>query len=603
MAQSAALSLDISPARSPSGTGIAPSELLLSSRHRARSTRKVRDSRFPPYGVEAVEYSPLLAVVVHYETMKVLTAAEMREVDRLTTERYGIPSLLLMENAAAQTLRVIVERFGDVADRRILVLCGKGNNGGDGAAFARQAWMRGARVDVVLLARIEDATGDARVNFEIVRNLARTSEALRVFEEVTLDTWHTFREQLDRYDFIVDGLLGTGLERPADGVYGQIIADLARFAETPRATRIISIDLPSGLAADRDHVIGPTVRADLTVTFTAPKPALVLPPAYLHAGEVVVVPIGSPEEAISSVGAKLNLIEAADVRRWLWRTRRQPLSHKGTYGHVLLIAGSRGKPGAACLAARAALVAGAGLVTVATVPSAQPVIVAQVAEAMTETLTETPEGTIAEEALSRALELAAERDVLAIGPGLTTHESTRRFVQELIARVHGPLIIDADGLNNVAPWPEHVHGQQRPLVVTPHPGEMARLIRSTGAQVLERRVEVAREFAVAHHVRLVLKGHRTLIATPDGQVYVNPTGNAGLATAGSGDVLTGILAGCVAQDRSGDPTEAVLAAVYLHGLAGDLAARRLGTRTMLASDVTAHLGEALAQVGESRATP
>jgi hydroxyethylthiazole kinase-like uncharacterized protein yjeF len=540
--------------------------------------------------------------VLHYGAMKVLSAAEMREVDRLTTERYGIPSLLLMENAAAQTLRVIVERFGDVADRRILVLCGKGNNGGDGAAFARHAWMRGARVDVVIVARIEDTTGDARVNFEIVRNLARTSEALRILEGAELETWQALRGELDRYDFIVDGLLGTGLERPAEGVYGHIIADLARFAEMPRATRIISIDLPSGLAADRDHVIGPTVRADLTVTFTAPKPALVLPPAYLYAGEVVVVPIGSPEEAIRSVGAKLNLIDAADVRQWLWRTRRQPLGHKGTYGHVLLIAGSRGKPGAACLAARAALVAGAGLVTVATVPSAQSVVVAQVAEAMTEALAETPEGTIAEQALSRALELAAERDVLALGPGLTTHESTRRFVRELIARVPNPIILDADGLNNMAPWPEHVHGQQRPLIVTPHPGEMARLIGSPGAaQVLERRVEIAREFAVAHHVRLVLKGHRTLIATPDGQVYVNPTGNAGLATAGSGDVLTGILAGCLAQDRSGDPTEAVLAAVYLHGLAGDLAARRLGARAMLAGDVTAHLGEAFAHVGESPA--
>ena len=542
-------------------------------------------------------HSLLFAFVLHYGAMKVLTAAEVREVDRLTTERYGIPSLLLMENAAAQTLRAVIERWGDVADRRILVLCGKGNNGGDGAAFARLAWMRRARVEVLLFARIEDAAGDARINFEIVRNLARTSEALRVFEGVGSETWHGFREQLDRYDFIVDGLLGTGLERPAEGVYGEVIADLAEFAQRPRTTRIISIDLPSGLAADRDQVIGPTVRADLTVTFTAPKPALVLPPAHLYAGEVVVAPIGSPEDLLHSVGAKLNVIEASDVRQWLERTRRHPLSHKGTYGHVLVIAGSRGKPGASCLAARAALVAGAGLVTVATVPSAQSVIVAQVAEAMTEALVETPEGTIAEQALDRALELAAERDVLALGPGLTTQERTRRFTRELIARARGPIIVDADGLNNLAPWPEEIHGRERPLIVTPHPGEMARLIGRPTQYVLEHRVDVAREFAVTHHVHLVLKGHRTLIAAPDGHVYVNPTGNAGLATAGSGDVLTGILAGCLAQDRGADPTAAVLAAVYLHGLAGDLAARRLGARVMLASDVTAHLGDAIASIG------
>ncbi|MCS6816911.1 MAG: NAD(P)H-hydrate dehydratase [Blastocatellia bacterium] len=529
--------------------------------------------------------------------MKVLTAAEVREVDRLTTERYGIPSLLLMENAAAQTLRALEQRFGAVADRHILVLCGKGNNGGDGAAFARQAWMRRARVDVLLFARVENASGDARVNFEIVRNLAAHSDALRFFEDVGQPVWHAFRERLAHYDLLVDGLLGTGLERPAEGLYGEVIADLARFAETPRATRIIAIDLPSGLAADREHVIGPTVRADLTVTFTAPKPALVLPPAYLYAGEVVVAPIGSPDELIHSVGAKLNVIEASDVRRWLERTRRQPLSHKGTYGHVLLIAGSRGKPGAACLAARAALAAGAGLVTVATAPSSQSVIVAQVAEAMTEALEETAEGTIAEHALARALDLAAERDVVALGPGLTTHQSTQRFVRELLPRVRCPIIVDADGLNNLAPWPEELHGRERPVIATPHPGEMARLIGATNQYVLENRVSVAREFATAHHVWLVLKGHRTLIAAPNGQVYVNPTGNAGLATAGSGDVLTGILAGCLAQDRGEDPTDAVLAAVYLHGLAGDLAAQRVGTRAMLASDVTAHLGEALAQVG------
>jgi NAD(P)H-hydrate epimerase len=527
--------------------------------------------------------------------MKVLTAAQMREVDRLTTERYGIPSLLLMENAAAQTLRAIEQRFGSVAGRHLLVLCGKGNNGGDGAAFARHAWMRRARVDVVLFAEVETTSGDARINFEILRHLS--GGELRFFEGADRLTWSAFREGLERYDLIVDGLLGTGLERPAEGIYGEVIADVARFADRPRTTRIVAIDLPSGLAADRDHMIGPTVRADLTVTFTAPKPALVLPPAYLCAGEVVVAPIGSPEELIHSVGATLNLVEASDVRRWVERTRRHPLGHKGTYGHVLVIAGSRGKPGAACLAARAALAAGAGLVTVATVPSGQSVVVAHVAEAMTEALAETDEGTIAESALARALELVAERDVLALGPGLTTQESTRRFVRELVARVRCPVIVDADGLNNLAPWPDELDGRQRPLIVTPHPGEMARLIGTSSRDVLEHRVEVAREFATAHHVWLVLKGHRTLIATPEGQVYINPTGNAGLATAGAGDVLTGILAGCLAQDRGREPTEAVLAAVYLHGLAGDVAARRVGARAMLASDVTAHLGDALALIG------
>jgi NAD(P)H-hydrate epimerase len=273
------------------------------------------------------------------------------------------------------------------------------------------------------------------------------------------------------------------------------------------------------------------------------------------------------------------------------------MSHKGTFGHALLVAGSSGKPGAACLAAEAALRAGVGLVTVGTVTSAQTVIVSHIAEAMTERLDETPEGTLSEAAIEKVLTLANDRDVLAIGPGVLTHESTRRLVQTVIGRRTRPTLVDADGLNCLAPWPEDLSGDGVPLILTPHPGEMARLVNLSNREVLENRVGVARAFALKRSVILVLKGNRSLIASPDGQVYINPTGNAGLATAGSGDVLTGIMAGFLAQ-KPDRPLESVIAAVYLHGLAGDLAAAKIGMRSMMASDVTRHLGEALKQIAE-----
>ncbi len=528
--------------------------------------------------------------------MRVLTAAQIREVDRLTTERYGIPRFVLMENAAGQILRAVETRFGPVTGRRLLVISGKGNNGGDGAAFARQAWMRGARVDVVLLSSLEKTRGDARLNFDILRNLSATTSGLTLTEVEEGGAWQPFQKRLRHYDVIVDAILGTGIERPAEGLYGDVIQDLVALSEeSDRTARIVAVDLPSGLPTDGDRPIGPTVVADLTVTLTAPKPANVLPPACDYGGDLVVAPIGSPPELIESVGATLTLVEPAMIAAWLHRTRRRPTSHKGTYGHVLLIAGSRGKPGAACLAAEAALRSGVGLVTVAAPASSHAVIVSHVAEAMTEPLAETPEGTIARSALVRALELAGERDVLALGPGITTHESTRRFVHDLLRQRTVPTLVDADGLNCLAPWPDDITGRDAPLILTPHPGEMARLLGRVTEDVLAERVEVARRFAEQHSLILVLKGHRSLIAAADGHVYINPTGNPGMATAGSGDVLTGILAGCLAQDKK-SPLEATQAAVYLHGLAGDLAARALGARALVASDITAHLSEAVRQV-------
>ncbi len=531
--------------------------------------------------------------------MKILSAAEMREVDRLTTERYGVPSLLLMENAATRTVEAIEMRVGEVARKSALVICGRGNNGGDGAAVARLLHDKGASVDVLLLGSVEDSKGDANTNFRAALEIASSDSSNFRFIEIETTEQFWAEATAHPHSLFVDAIFGTGLTRPASGLFEEAIHLLNdHTGDAP----VISVDIPSGIASDIQSLIGPAVKADLTVTFTAPKPGNVLPPASDFCGQLIVAQIGSPEELINTSGSRLNLVEKSDIERWLSASRRSPHANKGDVGKVLIVAGSRGKTGAACLASEAALRAGCGLVTVATSESSQPVVAARaIPECMTEPLAETSSGSVAREAADRVLELAAERDIVAIGPGLgSSDKSTRAFVSAVMMKRRRPMVIDADGLNSLAPWARNLQGSfELPMILTPHPGEMARLISKPIADVIKNPVDVARSFATERNVILVLKGSPTVIAAPDGQVYVNATGNAGMATGGTGDVLTGMIASFVAQ-KLDDPLGASIAAVYLHGLAGDIAASRAGTRAMIASDISAHLGEAFIAVGGDR---
>lgn len=528
--------------------------------------------------------------------MKILSAAEMREVDRLTTERHGVPSLLLMENAATRTVESIEMRFGELTNKSALVICGRGNNGGDGAAVARLLHDKGASVDVLLLGSVEESKGDANANFRAALEIAASDSSNFRFIEIETTEQFWAEATAHPHSVFVDAIFGTGLTRPASGLFEEAIHLLNdHTGDAP----VISVDIPSGIASDTQSLIGPAVKADLTVTFTAPKPGNVLPPASDSCGRLVVAQIGSPEELINSSGSRLNLIERSDIERWLLASRRSPHANKGDVGKVLIVAGSRGKTGAACLASEAALRAGCGLVTVATSESSQPVVAARaIPECMTEALAETSSGSVAREAVDRVVELAAERDVVAIGPGLgSSDESTRAFVRAVMMKRRRPMVIDADGLNSLAPWARNLAGSpELPMILTPHPGEMARLISKPIADVIKNPVDVARSFATERNVILVLKGSPTVIAAPDGQVYVNATGNAGMATGGTGDVLTGMIASLIAQ-KLDDPLGATIAAVYLHGLAGDIAASRAGTRALIASDISAHLGEAFISVG------
>ncbi|HEV2704428.1 MAG TPA: NAD(P)H-hydrate dehydratase [Pyrinomonadaceae bacterium] len=555
---------------------------------------------------------------------KILSAAEMREVDRLTVERFATPSLLLMESAAHASARAIAAHFpSGLQGERVQILCGRGNNGGDGAALGRALWTLGAHVDIVLFGRAEESKGDARANFEIVRCLSSfasgTSErpsGLSYVECRGAAEWEEVARGARGYAVIVDALFGTGLTRPLEGVFRQVVEHLSLVREARRHARaalplVVSLDLPSGLNADAAEPIGEAVRADLTVTFTAPKPANVLPPASHFNGRLIVAHIGSPDSLLDHSPSRLFLTEGVDVRAWLEKTRYGADSYKYMHGHVLVLAGSRNYTGAAVLCANAAMRSGAGLVTAGAPVSALPSVAARLMpEVITAAFSETPSGALSFDALARISELAARATVVAIGPGLTSdHEETRKLVREFVERRHAPVVLDADALNALAAWPSELRGTRRaPLILTPHAGEMLRLLGTDDRAALQDRVRVASEFAQAHELILVLKGTRTLVAAPDGRVFINPTGNAGLGRGGSGDTLTGVVAGFLAQafaalKDDADALEATIAAVYVCGLAGDLAARERGMRTMVATDVAAHLSDAMMKLDEEGERP
>jgi NAD(P)H-hydrate epimerase len=380
-------------------------------------------------------------------------------------------------------------------------------------------------------------------------------------------------------------------------VYARIAERINSFREGWTNNPLVAaIDIPSGLNSDSAQLIGPAVRADLTVTMTAPKLANVLAPASNYNGRLIVADIGSPSELLAETKTDLFLTDENDAKRWLSTTRYTPDSYKNTHGHALIVAGSRGFTGAATLCANAAMRAGAGLVTVATSVSAQPLVATQVMpEVMTTALAETDRGAVSDEAFDYFSKFSERADVVAIGPGLSSEDDrTRTFVRRVVEQRRRPIVLDADGLNCLSPWPGELRGSNElPIVVTPHPGEMLRLMGTADRSALEDRVAVARQFAVQHNVILLLKGGRSLVAAPDGRVFLNSTGNAGLGTAGAGDTLTGVITGFIAQAKSVSVLETVIAALYLSGLAGDLAARELGMRAMVASDVREHLSAAI----------
>ena len=517
--------------------------------------------------------------------MKVLTAAQMRDVDRRTAE-LGIPNLILMENAGQRVVEFLEREYAPLAKQRVVVVCGKGNNGGDGLVVARQLythvkpqWLR-----VVLADSPEKMKGDALANYKML-----TAVGCPVRFEIT--------DEMRTATLVVDAVLGTGLEGPARGKAADFIKAIN---ENFPLANVVAVDVPSGVASDAGEVTGAAVRAKHTVTFTAPKSCLVLSPACEWAGKVHVAPIGTPPELYEEDAAiSLSVSDPADFAR-LFQPRAAD-SNKGLYGHVLVIAGGRGKTGAAAMAGIAALRAGAGLSTVASAASAITAISSYAPEIMTEPLAETEGGAIAMPAPDdpALAAITAKKTVIAIGPGMGQHPETVQFICRFVQESKTPMVVDADALNALAGQRSRFEGLR---IFTPHPGEMSRLTGKTIAEIQKDRIGHARAFATEHGVYLVLKGDRTIIAFPDGRVWINPTGSPSMATGGTGDVLTGMIAGLVAQFVTAQfpkqLEQALLAAVYLHGRAGELGAEALGEKSFMATDLFEFLPEAMREIAD-----
>jgi len=505
--------------------------------------------------------------------MKIVSAAEMREIDRISTAKFGVPSLVLMENAGKAVADHVLTQHAKAQD--ITVVCGKGNNGGDGFVAARHLHKRGKQVHVLLLANPADLSGDAATMF---KELPVTAISVTNEDQLRSDKVRSLFEA----DLFLDAILGTGFKPPVAGLYAGAILQI-NASQIP----VVAVDIPSGADADTmGHQQGTIARADSIVTFTAPRPAHIF--SSLTKGSTCVAPIGSPDESITS-SLQLNVISSQDFAPIV--APRPAESNKGKYGHVLVIGGSLGKSGAAAMAGISALRAGAGLSTVATSKSALPAVAGFYPELMTEPLPETEAGTIATSAGLKIEELSKTMTVLAIGPGISRDPHTSTLVRSLVAHNKVPMVVDADGLNAFEGHTNELNGKDRTLVITPHPGEMARLAACSTADVQKDRLGVARRFAREHNLIVALKGNRTLVVQPDGAAWVNTTGNPGMSTGGTGDILTGMVAGLVAQNPK-NPMMAVCAAVYLHGLAGDVMRDKLGEHSLIATDLLKGLPEA-----------
>lgn len=511
--------------------------------------------------------------------MKLVTAAQMRELDRRTIEDVGLPSLVLMENAGRSTYQILRREFPELSGP-VVVLAGRGNNGGDGFVVARYLANEGLAVAVFLLAARDQVQGDALVNLKILEKIGVDAEEILGEEQLS----HVVH-RMSRAGLVVDALLGTGLNSPVRGLLAQLI-DRVNQTRSP----VLSVDIPSGLSADTGEPLGTAVEAEVTVTYGFPKIGQILPPGRDYVGRLWQVDISIPPDLAQGIATEL--AEASEMRALL--PPRPFASHKGSFGHLVVVAGSEGKTGAAALSAEGGLKAGAGLVTVAGPASLNDVLEVKLTEAMTLPLPEAGNArALGRKALGPLINLLTDKTAVALGPGLGTHPETQEVVRGLVRDCPLPLVIDADGVNALAGQLEIITTAAGPRILTPHPGEMARLLGTTSREVQSRRLETARDFAAAHGVWLILKGAQTVVADPEGRVSLNPTGNPFLASGGTGDVLTGLVGGFLAQGLP--PWDAARLGVYLHGLTADYLEDALGRRGLVAGDLLAAFPELLAE--------
>lgn len=505
--------------------------------------------------------------------MKIATREIAREIDRLTIERYGVPGLVLMENAGRATADVLLDNFSYAA--KVAVFSGGGNNGGDGFVIARHLISAGLDVDTYIVSDPKKYKGDALTNYKALKklgaNIVELTNNLRKYKQA---------------EIIVDAIFGTGLDREVTGFYKKVI----EFINT-QGVPTISVDIPSGLDSNTGFPLGTAVLADITVTYVLPKLGIAIYPGVEFAGEIYVADITTPKFLEDELPYELVTSESVDGIL----APRYEDTHKGTYGHLFILAGSPGKSGAAVLVALGAQRSGTGLVTVGVPKSLNPIMEQKTTEAMTEPLPETNLETLGPESLERAMKIAGEKKTaIAIGPGISTTDETREFLYEIIRESELPMLIDADAITLVSDNPKILNESQAPIVLTPHPGEMSKLAKITTEEIQADRINAARNFSTKFKVYLVLKGARTVISTPEGEIYINTTGNPGMSSGGMGDVLSGIIGGLLAQGL--DPVEACKLGVFVHGLAGDIVCEQNGEAGIIATDVANILPQAIREI-------
>ncbi|SMP03098.1 NAD(P)H-hydrate epimerase [Desulfurobacterium pacificum] len=518
--------------------------------------------------------------------MRLLTSSEMAAVDRETIQNLGIPGTVLMENAARGVATVI---YKYVEGNSVLVVCGGGNNGGDGLAAARNLYNMGYDVEVVMLTQPEKLKGDAKLNYSI---LSKLPVPIYILKETEL---FEFGLKLRDFDIVVDAIFGTGLSRPVEGIYKQVIDLINRYAQ-----KVVAVDIPSGLSGSTGEILGTCVIADYTVTFAYPKIVHVMPPACEYVGEVFIVDISIPEEATSVLDTDRFILTFEEVAFLL--PPREIMSHKYTFGHLAVIGGSKGKTGAPSMVAEASLRTGTGLSTVIVPSSLNEIFEIKLTEAMSIPVEDENKGCFTASSVQTVLDVveSGKFSAVAIGPGLGNDPETFEFAREFIRQCSKPMVIDADGLNALAENPEILKSKEN-VIVTPHIGEFSRLTKLSKEEILSDLFGCAQDFAVEYGVTVVLKSGRTVIATPDGKLYLNVIGNPGMATAGTGDVLAGVIGGLLAMGLEAE--DAAKLGVFLHSLSGDLAAQKLTQESLIATDLIKYLPEAIKFLKQKESSP
>lgn len=517
-------------------------------------------------------FNPYSKIPTH--ARKLATSEEMRELDRRAEQEFGVPSIVLMENAGRGVYEAVAHLIGNVQGKHVAVVAGRGNNGGDGFVAARHLRDAGAQVKVLLLANPSEVTGDARINLDILLKTGLPVQPISVSDNLTAELAHC--------DVIIDSIFGTGIRGEVTGLPAEAIRAI-NSSNRP----VVSVDIPSGLDANTGRILGNCVQAHCTVTFALPKIGLVTYPGATCVGKLTVQDIGIPHSLYETISVELS------SEKWVASKlpNRPPDAHKGSFGTTIVIGGSSGMIGAAVLAGESALRCGTGLSITAVPASLQDVAAAKLTEVMTRPLPETETRAISSNALEPALQLCEKASAVVLGCGIGTHESTREFVVTLLSSLEKPLLLDADALNCLAVDPTALENKHGPVVITPHPGEMARLLKTNTQEIQADRLATARLASSRFHSVVVLKGARTIIAEPSGRVFVNPTGNHGMATGGTGDVLAGAIGSLMAQGLS--PLEAAICGAFIHGMAGDLSAHELGDAGMMAGDVLKALPKAM----------